>query len=351
MKDGLCEAVAQEESAADGEGSPGGLIAEEAGAFVLDANIDLAGSPCPQRLTIDERQLAVGNLAGNQRTQRRRQWPWEQIEAFRVEPAVGSHFLQLQVDGQWIDVFRRPGDASQELTDLVGRLNARCRQDFRALPGGAENEKRRPHVDDSPCGGRSEIKTPPRCLGWPSEFKTPPRSRMTARLWALLRPFRGSVVLLLVLSLGAVAIDMTPPILLQVLVDRVLRADRAQHPLGQLLQLLLAIVAGLLLARLAATLVAVWKGWVSSRVGTTLTSDLRKELVAKLNEVAVGLLRPEPGGRAHEPGGLRYGNPAHAGLPHDQRFPHAIAATGGHRRHAASASTPSWPWSPCCRCR
>ena len=108
---------------------------------------------------------------------------------------------------------------------------------------------------------------------------------MTARLWALLRPFRGSVVLLLVLSLGAVAIDMTPPILQQVLVDRVLQADRAQHPLGQLLQLLLAIVAGLLLARLAATLVAVWKGWVSSRVGTTLTSDLRNELVAKLNEL------------------------------------------------------------------
>ena len=30
---------------------------------------------------------------------------------------------------------------------------------------------------------------------------------------------------------------------------------------------------------------AVWKGWVSSRVGTTLTSDLRNELVAKLNEL------------------------------------------------------------------
>ena len=108
---------------------------------------------------------------------------------------------------------------------------------------------------------------------------------MTARLWALLRPFRGSVVLLLVLSLGAVAIDMTPPILLKVLVDRVLLANQALHPLGELLQLLLAIVVGLLLARLAATLVAIWKGWVSSRVGTTLTSDLRNEMVAKLNEL------------------------------------------------------------------
>ena len=47
----------------------------------------------------------------------------------------------------------------------------------------------------------------------------------------------------------------------------------------------MAIVAALLLARLAATLVAVWKGWVSSRVGTTLTSNLRNDLVAKLNEL------------------------------------------------------------------
>ena len=40
-----------------------------------------------------------------------------------------------------------------------------------------------------------------------------------------------------------------------------------------------------MLARLAATLVTVWKGWVSSRVGATLTSDLRTELVSKLNRL------------------------------------------------------------------
>ena len=215
MKEGLCEAVARERATARGEGSPNDLIADEVAVFVLDTSIDLAGNPCPERLTMDERQLMVDTLVGNRRPQRRRQWRWEQIEAFRVETAVGSHFLQVQVDEQWTDVLRRPGDAVRELTDLVARLNARCRQDFRATSGGAENGARRRNLD-----------------GWPRdtrrETKTPPRLRMTARLWALLRPFRGSVVLLLVLSLGAVAIEMTPPILLKVLVDRVLLADRAQ---------------------------------------------------------------------------------------------------------------------------
>ena len=272
MKEALCEAIAAERSIAGGEGSPSNAASEEDAVFMLDTSIDLAGNPCSERLTIDERHLMVGNLPSNRRPACRREWRWEQIEAFRVEPTVGSHFLQVQVDGRWIDVLRRPGDVACELTDLVGRLNARCREGFRATPGGEKNGTRRQHLDGRLCDSHSEK-------------KTSPPLRMTARLWALLRPFRGSMVLLLVLSLGAVAIDLAPPMLLGVLVDRVLQADRAQHPMGQLLQLLLAIVAALLLARLAATLVAVWKGWVSSQVGTTLTSNLRNDLVAKLNEL------------------------------------------------------------------
>lgn len=268
MKEGLCEAIARERSIAGEEGSPSELLAEEAAVFVLDTSIDLAGNPCPERLTMDERQLMVSNP----RPERQRDWRWTQIEAFRMEPTIGSHFLQVQVDGQWIDVLRRPGDVTRELTELVGRLNARCSRDSCEIPGGAQDETRRRHLDGRLCDIRSE------------EKRLPPL-RMTTRLLALLRPFRGGVVLLLVLSLGAVAIDLAPPMLLGLLVDRVLQADRTQHPLGELLQLLLAIVAGLLLARLAATLVAVWKGWVSSRVGTTLTSNLRNDLVAKLNEL------------------------------------------------------------------
>ena len=213
MKEGLCEAVAAARSIAGGEGSPGEVIAEDAAAFVLDTSINLAGNPCPERLTIDERRLVVGNLVGDRRSGHRREWRWEQIEAFRVEPAVGSHFLQVQVDGQWIDALRRPGDVARELTDLVGRLNARCRQDFRTTLGDAKRGARQPRLDGRLRNSRSEK-------------KAVPPLRMTARLWALLRPFRGSMVLLIVLSLGAVAIDLAPPMLLQVLVDRVLQADR-----------------------------------------------------------------------------------------------------------------------------
>ena len=84
MKGGLCEPLVAARSTAGGEGSPGELIAAEAAVFVLDTSIDLAGNPCRERLTMDERKLVVSNVASNQRPERRREWRWEQIEAFRV---------------------------------------------------------------------------------------------------------------------------------------------------------------------------------------------------------------------------------------------------------------------------
>ena len=87
------------------------------------------------------------------------------------------------------------------------------------------------------------------------------------------------------LSLGTVAIEVVPPILQAQLVDHVLTPDIALHPQAKLLLLLAAIVAGLLLVRLAAALVGVWKGRLSSRVGASMTANLRDELVCKLSEL------------------------------------------------------------------
>ena len=56
-----------------------------------------------------------------------------------------------------------------------------------------------------------------------------PRWRTARRLMWLLRPFRGTVAVLLLLSLAAVAIDVVPPMLQGVLVDHVLRVDPARR--------------------------------------------------------------------------------------------------------------------------
>ena len=47
MKDGLCGAIARERSIAGEEGYAKELIADKAAVFVLDTNIDLAGTRVP----------------------------------------------------------------------------------------------------------------------------------------------------------------------------------------------------------------------------------------------------------------------------------------------------------------
>ncbi len=113
----------------------------------------------------------------------------------------------------------------------------------------------------------------------------PRRWRTVRQLGTLIRPFRGTVILLLSLSIGAVAIELVPPLLQKALVDRVLQAQLPADQRGQLLWLLLGIVGGLLSIRLAAAVVGVLKGWISSVVGTSLTASLRCDLVRKLNEL------------------------------------------------------------------
>src|SRR5579871_4623105 len=112
---------------------------------------------------------------------------------------------------------------------------------------------------------------------------TPPKWRTAKRVGWLLRPFWGTVSLLLVLSLVAVAIDVVPPMLQGMLVDHVLRVDPNVSGSSKLLILLAGIVSGLLAIRVAATVVNIFKGKVSSRVGTTLTAYLRNALVERLN--------------------------------------------------------------------
>jgi ATP-binding cassette subfamily B protein len=109
--------------------------------------------------------------------------------------------------------------------------------------------------------------------------------RTVKQLGALVKPFQGTVFLLLALSVGAVAIEVLPPLLQKVMVDQVLLAKLPADDRGQLLWLLLVIVMGLLSIRIAAAVVGVLKGWISSRVGSTLTATLRCELVRKLNEL------------------------------------------------------------------
>ena len=232
--------------------------------LLLESPIDLQGNSSPEQLVIEMRRLVV--RGGEKSREERRAWPLEQIQALRVEPAVGSCFLHAELDGRWVDVFRCPGNVPSELTQFVEQFAA--------------------SVSPASTARRSTADGQPRLSDWfaarPGERRPRPW-RNLMRIVAIFRPFWVQAVLLLAISGGAVAIDVTPPLLQRYLVDDVLRIQSPAGRSGQLLWLLLGVVTGLLLIRVAATLVGIWKGAIASRVGTSLTAELRDQLVRKLN--------------------------------------------------------------------
>jgi ATP-binding cassette subfamily B protein len=240
-------------------GNPAGTDGDPAQgvSLTLETSVDLHGNASPERLVANGRTLAVGNG----RPDKQRIWPLEEIDGFRIQPTVGSCFLQGRIKGDWVDLLRRPGNADPQLADATERLNARGYRQ----PATTSNM--------TPRFGETDGSAPP------------DRGPKVMHLGFLLRPFHGSIALLLFLSIVVVGIELVPPQLMRVLVDRVLKGGEIAPPSAQLFLLLFAIVASLLLVRLAGTLITVWKGYVSSHVGTAMTADLRDALVEKLNSL------------------------------------------------------------------
>jgi len=188
----------------------------------LDTGVGMAGEVAAERLVVQTGRIFV--LFGEDFEERRGEWQFDQIAGFRIEPTVGSCFLQAQIDGQWVDVLRRAGAADAAIADLVRRLNDRCRLGH--WPG----------ANQRPTDGESGPDRPPR---HGADRRQSDRWQTIRRLARIVGPFRGSVALLLVLSAGAVAIELAPPMLQKALIDDVLDPKQVVTPAGRLGLLLL----------------------------------------------------------------------------------------------------------------
>ena len=124
MKEGLCEAVARGKSIVGGKGSPSAghpvrRVAEEPAEFVLDTSIDLAGNPCRWRLTIDDRQLTVDNLAGKPAGNRRREPAAVVLGGNRGLPRGTGRRLAFPAGASRWAVDRRPPPARRRDAGIV----------------------------------------------------------------------------------------------------------------------------------------------------------------------------------------------------------------------------------------
>jgi ATP-binding cassette subfamily B protein len=241
-------------------------------------DVDEAGHAAEQWLIITEREIAVvaeGDALRGLPTRCLRSYLLNEIQGSRVEAEVGSGYLQVKQGDVWIDVLRFSNKLSPKFRDIVQRLEQLRRHHEFCVPTSLDGEHECPR-----CGAplKDADQRCPRCA---------PPAQTLRRVMQLLRPYSLNVGVIAGLCVLAVGIELVPPWLQKVLVDQILTGNSGESATRPLVASLAAIVCSLAVVRLVAACVSVWKGKLSSDIGTRLTADLRTQMVEKLQRLSV----------------------------------------------------------------
>lgn len=202
--------------------------------------------------------------------------PIAEIDQTRVAPGVGSGTLQFLQGGVWRDVIRFTNALNDRFHKLASRLDQFRESGEFAITTEDERDPRRcPNCHFKlPSVGE----TCPHCL---------PRGAILTRIWELIRPQRRGAILLTLLTLLGVIAELIPPKLQQYLVDDVLRGGSTEGSGGEFFRVLLIVVLSLAASRVVLAVVGAIKGRLATRIGAALTSDLRSQLVRRLQQLSV----------------------------------------------------------------
>ncbi|NJL31686.1 MAG: ATP-binding cassette domain-containing protein, partial [Phycisphaerales bacterium] len=177
-----------------------------------------------------------------------------------------------------------PTSSSNDFGRLVRRLNQWRKGEVILEDSADEVDPRR----CSSCGLMLEFvgESCPRCIN---------RSAAMRRVLELLRPYWLRASMMMAMLLLGIGLDMIGPRLTQFLVDHVLKVDgnAGPNPFPMLegwnkLNLLMLVVATLAAVQIGRALINVFNGRLGSRVGTSITYDIRGRLVNHLEKLSLG---------------------------------------------------------------
>ncbi|MBM3954316.1 MAG: DUF1854 domain-containing protein [Planctomycetes bacterium] len=270
--------------------------------IAVDSNVALDGTPDREWLVVTADHLSVvadappaaGEYAGASPAARLVRFvPWPEVEQVRTSAGVGGGTLQVKADGGWIDLIR----FSNALATRFHKVSRALELAREAAPteGDAPPAIVGPIVIDGPLD-------PPRCpscsLRLTVREESCPRcmqkGRILARVAAILAPHRGGAIALCLLTLLGVVAELVPPKLQQYMVDDVLTgsaaaraADGATTSPADFRTALLVVVLALAFSRIVLSVVGVLKGRLATTIGTGLAGSLRREMVDKLQNLAI----------------------------------------------------------------
>ena len=249
-------------------------------ALSLSSDIDLVGGYDPQWVLATPGGVWV--FSESEPSEAQVSVRMGEVAAFRTVAAVGSGLLQAKVDGVWIDLARY----SNRMKYWFGRLARRLDQlrDGQAIELEAEDEQDPRRCPT--CGLMLQFagETCPRCVD---------RGAALVRVFRLMRPYWRAATLMMALLLFGIGLSMVGPLLTRYLVDHILKVGAPTPgapqgvPLSKRLHLLMVIVGVLALVQALRAIVSMLNGRLASRVGTSITYDIRGQLVAHLQRLGL----------------------------------------------------------------
>jgi ATP-binding cassette, subfamily B, bacterial len=236
--------------------------------FSLPVDLTLDGAEVDGWLVVSSTQLATFTQ-GEEASLSTGPFLLKDSEKARMQQTVGSAFLQLRMDGVYVNVAR----ISNGLRELHGRGLGQIKRLTDGENFQPEAFQRKSETICDSCGlPLPAAKAPcPRCAK---------KSGILSRTLGLMRPYYRSIFMLLGgLALG-VGFNLLPPILTRKLVDEVITPHANLHWLPW-------ILAGLVCASICSTVLNIIIGRTSSYVGTRITKELRERVQQKLLGLSV----------------------------------------------------------------
>ncbi|MCL5269300.1 MAG: DUF1854 domain-containing protein [bacterium] len=247
-----------------------------------DTDINRQGRYEKQWLTVTREQVLV--FSNGSQPRKLFALPIKDASEFRCQHVIGSGLLQVRVNGMYVDMLRY----SNRLSDRFGKVARKLDRFLQGEPIVIHPED---EVDPRRC---------PKCsmmLEFPGDVcpRCVDKGAVLARMWKLMRPYRKAAVVMMLLLLVGISLDLVSPQLTRFLVDKVLTKPAgvtgdiesgslaSQTQLRLLLQLV-GVLAGVQIMRM---IVNILNGRLGSRIGTSVTFDMRARLVEHLQKLSV----------------------------------------------------------------
>ena len=246
-----------------------GLVEKEV-LISIRSDLLLDGSSAETWLVVTAEKVAVYFVANDGRVMRTGSViALEKADKARLFQTIGSAFIQLRIDGVYVDVLRFSNGLREDFGRVVNQLK-------RLIAGDAFQPAALTRQHETTCEVCSlplpAAKAPcPRCAK---------KGGIFTRTVSLMRPYWSSILVLLGVMVLGVGLDLVPPVLTRKLVDDVITPRT--H-----LEWLPYILTGLIVAAALRQLLNIIIGRTSSYVGTRITKELRERVQTKLLGLSV----------------------------------------------------------------